>query len=121
MNHLLRAVFCLFCIITPLIAGEVDVTKVTIHQESAGKYQFDVTLRHDDTGWKHYADRWEILGPKGTVLATRVLFHPHVDEQPFTRSLSGVSIAPDIREVTIRGHDLVHGYGGKEQTITIPH
>ncbi len=107
--------------LTPLIAGEVDVTNVTVQQESPNKYQFNVTLRHDDTGWNHYADRWEILGPQGTVLATRVLLHPHVDKQPFTRSLSDVSIAPGIREVTIRGHDLVHGYGGKELTITIPH
>ena len=120
MIHLLRAVLFLFCLISPLIAGEVDVTDVTVHRQSANKYQFNVTLRHDDTGWKHYADRWEILEPEGMVLATRVLLHPHVDEQPFTRSLSGVSIAPDIREVTIRGHDLVHGYGGRKRKVQIP-
>jgi hypothetical protein len=120
MKDVLRAVLFLFCAVSPLIAGEVDVTNVSIKQESAGGYQFNVTLRHNDTGWDQYADRWEIIGPKGTVLATRVLAHPHVNEQPFTRSLSGVIIRPNIREVTIRAHDSVHGYGGEQQKIQIP-
>jgi hypothetical protein len=98
----------------------VDVINVTIGPENADTYRFNVTLRHKDVGWNHYADRWEILGPKGTILATRVLAHPHVNEQPFTRSLSGVHIAPDIHEVTIRGHDLMHGYGGKQLKVRIP-
>ncbi len=120
MKHILASLLFLFCFVSPLFAGEVDVINVTIRQENADRYQFNVTLRHNDTGWKHYADRWEILGPKGAVLATRVLAHPHVDEQPFTRSLSGVHIAPDIREVTIRGHDSVHGYGGKQVKVHLP-
>lgn len=46
-----------------------------------------VTLAHPDTGWDHYADGWRIELEDGTVLGTRELLHPHVDEQPFTRSL----------------------------------
>ncbi|RUM35567.1 MAG: hypothetical protein DSY50_04395 [Desulfobulbus sp.] len=112
-------VVCLLgMVVSPVFAGEVDVVKIDVHQESGGTYRFDVTLRHDDTGWKHYADRWEILTPDGTVLATRVLQHPHVHEQPFTRSLSGVAIGPDIKKVVIRGHDLVDGYGGRELTVS---
>lgn len=47
-----------------------------------------VTLRHPDTGWDHYADGWEVLDAAGNRLGLRVLAHPHVHEQPFTRSLT---------------------------------
>ena len=56
----------------------------------------------------------------GVVLATRVLAHPHVDEQPFTRGLSGVSIPHGLSQVTIVGHDSVHGHGGMEMTVDLP-
>jgi hypothetical protein len=84
----------------------VDV-KVTDNQ---GSFRFDVTLEHADTGWDHYADGWEVMSPAGDILGKRVLAHPHVDEQPFTRSLSGVRIPQGINTVTIRAHDSVHGY-----------
>ena len=44
----------------------------------------------------------------------------HVEEQPFTRSLSGVKIPDGITKVTVRAHDLVHEYGGKVVTVTLP-
>ncbi|SHH55447.1 hypothetical protein [Marivita hallyeonensis] len=47
-----------------------------------------VTLSHPDTGWDHYADGWRIETGDGTVIGTRELLHPHVEEQPFTRSLN---------------------------------
>ena len=46
-----------------------------------------VTLSHPDTGWDHYADGWEVLDEAGQRIGLRVLAHPHVAEQPFTRSL----------------------------------
>ena len=101
-------------------AGQADVLRVEIREGAAGHYDFDVTLRHGDTGWDHYANRWEVLDAKGEVLATRVLYHPHVDEQPFTRSLSGVAIPAGLTWVRVRGHDLVHGYGGREVTLSVP-
>ena len=85
-----------------------------------GTYRFDVTVQHGDEGWKHYANRWEVLAPDGTVLGTRTLYHPHVDEQPFTRSLSGVEIPRGVTTVTVRAHDLVHGTGGAEMVVDIP-
>ena len=47
-----------------------------------------VTLAHPDTGWDHYADGWRIEDAGGTIIGTRDLLHPHVEEQPFTRSLT---------------------------------
>lgn len=45
-----------------------------------------VTLSHPDSGWDHYADGWEVVTEDGAVVARRELAHPHVDEQPLTRS-----------------------------------
>jgi hypothetical protein len=100
-------------------AGEVDVVDARASKAADGSYSFDVTLRHADEGWEHYADAWEVVAPDGTVLATRVLYHPHVDEQPFTRSLSGVKIPDGVTHVTIRGHDKVHAYGGIELVLDL--
>ena len=76
-------------------------------------------MRHDDSGWEHYADRWEVLKPDGEVLATRVLAHPHETEQPFTRSLSRVRIPASVTEVVVRAHDSVHGFGGAELRVPL--
>ena len=103
-----------------VFAGEADVTGVEVRQTTGRIFHFDVTVRHDDSGWDHYADKWDVLAPDGTVLGTRTLFHPHVDEQPFTRSLSGVEIAETISEVTVRAHDSVHAYGGNTVTVALP-
>ena len=103
-----------------VFSGEADVMRVEVKQTASGIFHFDVTVRHDDTGWDHFADKWDVLAPDGTVVGSRTLFHPHVDEQPFTRSLSGVKIDGEIVEVTIRAHDSVHAYGGKTVTVKLP-
>ncbi|MCP3870999.1 MAG: hypothetical protein GY703_23460 [Gammaproteobacteria bacterium] len=94
---------------TLLMAGQVEIKEVRSRMDTGGLYRFDVTLEHADTGWKHYADGWEVLTIDGALLGTRTLYHPHVDEQPFTRSLSGVAIPANTRELLIRAHDKVHG------------
>ncbi len=99
-------------------AGEADVLKVEARPEG-GAWRFDVTVAHADTGWDHYADRWEVLAPDGTVLGTRVLLHPHENEQPFTRSLGGVEVPAAVTRVTVRAHDSVHGLGGREVTVEL--
>ncbi len=101
------------------MAGEADVVAAEAVAAPDGTWRFSVTVRHGDEGWDHYADAWEVLAPDGTVLATRVLHHPHVDEQPFTRSLGGVAIPADIDQVTVRARDSVHGHGGATVTISL--
>jgi hypothetical protein len=101
-------------------AGEADVVKVEAVAGGGGAWRFHVTVAHGDSGWDHYADKWDVVAPDGTVLGTRVLLHPHEAEQPFTRSLGGVAIPEDLAEVTLRAHDSVHGYGGKEVTVALP-
>ncbi len=80
--------------------------------QSGKTWRFDVTLRHPDSGWDHYADGWEVLTPEGQSLGLRELLHPHVDEQPFTRSLAGVTIPEGLDHVMIRARCSVDGWAG---------
>lgn len=102
------------------IAGEADVLDVSVRQSANGTYSFSVTVKHGDTGWDHYAIRWQVLAPDETILGERVLLHPHENEQPFTRSLSGVVIPDGIDEVIIRAGDKVHEFGGAEMRVSLP-
>ena len=101
-------------------AGKADVVGVEAVRDGPGVWRFHVTVAHGDTGWQHYADKWDVVAPGGAVLGTRVLLHPHEAEQPFTRSLGGVAIPADIANVTLRAHDKEHGYGGREMKVELP-
>ncbi len=96
-----------------------DVLFVRARLQPDGTGTFEVTVQHEDTGWEHYADRWGVLPPEGEVLATRVLAHPHVNEQPFTRGQGGIVIPEGVTQVRVRAHDLVHGYGGREVVVDL--
>ena len=116
---LCSAAFAVLTLSSHATAGEADVVKVKAQEARAGEWRFSVSLRHADTGWDHYANNWEVLSPDGEIIATRVLGHPHVNEQPFTRSLSGVKIPKDLTHVVIRASDSVHGYGGQMMRVDL--
>lgn len=99
-------------------AGGADVTKVQVSGDG-NVFTFSVTVQHGDTGWDHYADGWEVVGSDGTVYGRRVLAHPHVNEQPFTRS-GQITIPEGIKSVTVRANDSVHGLGGREIEVLLP-
>lgn len=99
-------------------AGEAMVEGAEA-RKSGDAWNFSVTVRHGDTGWDHYADGWRVEMPDGTELGYRKLHHPHVNEQPFTRSLSGVEVPEGTKEVMIRAHDSVHGWG-EAFALTMP-
>lgn len=101
-------------------AGEADVIDVKVRRVSAGVYNFDVTVKSNDTGWSHYADAFEVLGPDGRVLGQRILFHPHETEQPFTRDLYGVKIPAGVTEVTVRARHKPRGYDGLTRKVVLP-
>lgn len=88
-------------------------------RKSGSSWNFSVTLRHPDTGWDHYADGWRVLAPDGTELGMRVLHHPHVDEQPFTRSLSGVVVPEGVTEVQIQARCSVDGWDTETVTVDL--
>ncbi|MDF1521424.1 MAG: hypothetical protein P1P87_01220 [Trueperaceae bacterium] len=97
-----------------------QVTWVDVTARADGTYAFAVTVRHDDAGWDHYADAWEVVDPRtDAVLATRELLHPHETEQPFTRSLDGVVVPEGVTVVLVRARCNVHGFGGRTVTIDL--
>ncbi len=100
-------------------AGDAQIVDATA-KRNGSDWTISVTLRHADTGWDHYANLWQVLSPDGHVLGERVLLHPHVDEQPFTRSLSGIEIPPDLRDVVIRASDTVHGFSPETFDLALP-
>jgi hypothetical protein len=110
----------LVCLASAALAGEADVLAAEAACDAKRVCRFSVTVRHADAGWEHYADRWQVLTESGEVLATRVLRHPHVEEQPFTRQLRGVKIPEKVQRVRIRAHDSAHEDGGAEVVVELP-
>ncbi len=110
-------IYALLLLSTAAIANEADV--IDVKTKCYDECTFFVTVKHQDKGWNHFANRWEVLTPDGKVIATRTLLHPHVNEQPFMRSLSHVKIPQGVKKVMVRAHDSVHGYGGRTMTVRI--
>ena len=109
MKFSLTAMITLHIATTAMADSPRVVTVDTI--KSGDTWRFNVAIRHADAGWEHYADGWGVYLTDGTELGYRVLGHPHVNEQPFTRSLSGVKIPKGTKSIIIRPHGLVHGLG----------
>ncbi len=108
----------------PNPAGNPDldfaqVLFVQASQNNAGRWTFDVTVRHNDQGWDHYADAWQVVDLNGNLLAERVLTHPHDNEQPFTRSQGNIDLPPDLTQVIVRAKCNVHGFGGQEVLLDL--
>ena len=116
MRYLLATIL----LATPLtsLADPPVVEAVTVTQ-TGETWRFDVTLSHPDTGWDHYADGWRVLDMNDNELGLRVLFHPHVEEQPFTRSLSGVVIPEGTTEVQIEARCNIDGWSARK-TVSLP-
>ncbi|MEL6640971.1 MAG: hypothetical protein AAFP98_06620 [Pseudomonadota bacterium] len=98
-------------------APKVEAVSAT---KSGDAWRFDVTISHPDTGWDDYADGWEVVDADGNQLGERPLAHPHVNEQPFTRSQSGIVIPDGMTEVYIRVRDNVHGWYDDRYPFTLP-
>ncbi|MWB77002.1 hypothetical protein GLS40_03060 [Pseudooceanicola sp. 216_PA32_1] len=84
-------------------ANPPEIVAATAERSGMG-WRIEVTLKHADTGWDHFADGWEVLDEAGNRIAYRKLHHPHVNEQPFTRSLPSVMIPDGTRRIFIRAH-----------------
>ena len=108
MRYTVSAILAIACC-AHAQAGEAEIGFATLEARE-DTWTVSVTLRHGDTGWEHYADEWRVVDDAGNVLGRRVLAHPHVDEQPFTRSASGIRIPAGTARVYIEAHDTVHGW-----------
>lgn len=107
-------------IAAPALAWADPATVQNVKVSKSGDtFSFDVTIRHTDTGWDDYADIWRVKDENGKVLGERILAHPHVNEQPFTRSLSGVAIPAGTTQVVIEAHDTVTGWSAATKTVPL--
>ena len=118
-RYLITGLFFFTSIPVSVYANEVEVVDVQANQSSDKSWHFSVTLKHADEGWDHYANEWQIIAPDNKVLGTRTLYHPHVNEQPFTRSLNGVKIPADVKTVRIIAKDTVHGLSTKAAQLEL--
>lgn len=119
MGKYLCAGLAIWLSISVAQAGEADVVSGNITALGDGRFRVDATVLHDDAGWDHYANRWDVLSVDGELLGSRVLAHPHDHEQPFTRSLT-LQLPEGTHAVILRAHDSVHELGGKEFHLELP-
>mgnify|MGYP001129214577 CR=1 FL=1 len=98
-------------------AGEVEIIDVEFEKSGRG-WDVRTTLRHSDAGWDHYADAWRIVSADGQVVGTRILHHPHVNEQPFTRSLH-LTIPRNLHTVYIEARDSKHGWSPQRVEVDL--
>ena len=102
--------------------GKYDLAHVLaaeFERQNDDRYTFRATVRHHDTGWDEYADAFRIVAatPDSSVdNGLRELLHPHVNEQPFTRSQTGVRARGTVR---VEARDTVDGYGGSAIVIDL--
>ena len=101
------------------VEGCADVVDAAV-ERSGDRFVVTATVQSADTGWDRYADAWEVRTTDGDVLGTRVLAHPHVDEQPFTRSLTDVEIPVAVTTVEIAARDSAVGFCGTTATVAVP-
>ncbi|MEE8435773.1 MAG: hypothetical protein V3S64_13395 [bacterium] len=109
----LVSVVLMAAILTAMVGGAAwasptDVVRVEFVRSGGNRWRVSVTLRHADTGWKHYANLWVVENLGGKELGRRELVHPHEDEQPFTRSLT-LTLPHGVIKVRIRAGDNVGG------------
>lgn len=88
-------------------------------ERSGATWIFSVTLSHADTGWDDYADGWRILLEDATEVGYRELLHPHVNEQPFTRSLTRVQIPEEAEVVFVQARTNKGGWGEALFTVEL--
>ena len=110
LSRVIATGLLLLAVHTTTNAGEVKILAADFRSIDNKHWSVNVTLQHADTGWDHYADNWRVVDEAGNVLGDRVLFHPHVNEQPFTRSLGNLVIPAGITRVFIMAHDKLHGW-----------
>ncbi len=115
----MKYIIPLLLLALPAQADPAEVVGIEA-QPAAEGWRFSVTLAHGDTGWDDYADGWRVELEDGTVIGERPLAHPHVNEQPFTRSTSGVVIPEDVTQVYIRARTNVDGWADDTTPFALP-
>lgn len=109
---------CLF-FQSALFAGQALIEAVEAQCNHQRLCKFSVTISHKDEGWEHFANGWKIFSPTGELLGHRALAHPHVNEQPFTRSIRNIKIPATIDTVILKANDSVHGESDRKYVMKL--
>lgn len=96
-----------------------QVKNVVATKKPNGSWCFGTSVQHNDEGWEHYADAWEVIDLKGNQLGFRKFGHPHDNEQPFMRSQCNIKIPCEVSKVIVRAKCNKHGYGGKAMVVDL--
>ncbi len=101
-------------------ADHPDVLAAVLTSEGDRTWSLEVTLssQYDSPG--RYADGWRVLDADGKVLGVHTLTHDHADEQPVTRTQTGLKIPDGVDVVTIEGKDTENGFGGATLKVKVP-
>ena len=109
IKHLL-VLLTLSFLCAPAAADDASIKAVEVRYDGTA-WAFFVTLEHGDIGWYDYADGWRVVAEDGTEFGMRALLHPHVDEQPFTRSLANIVIPHGTARVFVEARTITDGWG----------
>ncbi len=114
----MRHLIAILMLASPAFADDATIEAAEA-RASGDAWSFSVTLRHGDTGWDDYADGWRVVTEDGEELGLRVLYHPHVEEQPFTRYLGGVAIPDGVETVYIEARTNADGWGAARFPVSL--
>lgn len=96
-----------------------QVKNVKATQSKDGSWCFNVQVRHNDQGWSHYSDGWQVTDLAGNELGVRLLAHPHDTEQPFTRRQCNIAIPDELSKVVVSAKCNKHGFGGRSVEVNL--
>ena len=113
------AILLILAAFKPAYADDVKILAADFNKTDNNLWSVNITLKHSDTGWDHYADNWRVVDSESNIFGDRVLYHPHFDEIPFTRSLNNVRVPEGITIVYIEVHDKVHGWTSNRLEVNL--
>lgn len=100
--------------------GPANVVGVAMSRNLDQTIDLRVTIRSADKGPEHFCDRFEILDPEGRVLHVERIAQPHVNEQPFSVSLTNLRLPEGLERVTFRARMRPDGASGTQRDVKLP-
>lgn len=118
-TKLITLFLCILFFSSNIFSGQAIIEKVEAECNYKRLCKFNVTISHADEGWTHFANGWQIFTPNGDLIGHRALAHPHVNEQPFTRSIRNIKIPDNIDTAILIANDSVHGQSERKYVIKL--
>lgn len=97
--------------LTSLDYAQIEDVKAV--QSKDKTWCFEVQIKHNDQGWNHYANGWQVYDLEGDIISGIIIGHPHDKKQPFIRRHCNIKIKPDVPKVVVKTRCNVHGFGGR--------